>query len=233
MEKNDSIKMSEVMKRRDITGWSTKPETRPYPTVWRMYSDFCRQTVVARDLQGIPPLTIAVAYEDFLAGERAMRTFEGLFAGSEKFHLFDLRNTWKFDFLRIEGVRDAAVATAVRADIIVVSTRCANELPPAVKWWIETSLKTREGDPGAMVLLRDGSRGVESQHPPVEVYLAHCAHKGGLDFFVKRISAKSDPKSADIETSREETVGMAVRGSRAPARPLCNHRRLNRINLPS
>ncbi len=154
-------------------------------TVVRMYSDFRHHLIDAFGPADIPLLNVALAYEDYLSGTRALQTFEDLFDyGREQFQ-FNMRNAWKFDCLRINRFREAAIAETVRSDLVIISTHGAEELPPSVKWWVEASLEQREGDPGALVLLHVGGGHDESPRPKAEVYLAKCASRLGMDFFVK------------------------------------------------
>ena len=111
--------------------------TAPYSTstVLRMYSDFRDQAADVYGQMNGTALNVAVAYEDFLAGVHAMRTFGGLFGDAERQLNFDMCNAWKFDFLRIAELREAAIAETVRAYLIIVSIHAARELPATVKWW--------------------------------------------------------------------------------------------------
>lgn len=162
----------------------------PYAKVLRMYSDFREQT---RDIYGRPgglPLNVAIAYEDFPAGVRALGIFRGLFGGTEARYEFDVNNTWKFDFLRADRLREAAIAETARADMMIVSVDRPVELPPEVKCWLESSLEQREGDPGALVFLYHAGEENGGGRSAAESYLAQRARRAGLDFFVKRPNAK-------------------------------------------
>jgi hypothetical protein len=192
-----------------------------------MYSDFCDQ---AGDVYGKTdgaPLSVAVAYEDFPAGVRALRTFQGLFDADQRPFQFDMRNAWKFDFLRISELREAAVTETARADLIIVSLHSACELPSTVKWWIETAIERREGDPGALVLLYDGGRWDGAKQPPAEVYLTQCAQKGGLDFFVKRPGGHHAGERTALPTNGGRTAEVRVRATGRGRRPTCNNQRFS------
>jgi hypothetical protein len=202
--------------------------TAPYSTVMRMYSDFREQAADVYGQMDGTALNVAVAYEDFSAGVHAMRTFGGLFGDAERQLKFDMRNAWKFDFLRIAELREAAIAETVRADLIIVSMHAARELPATVKWWIETALAQREGDPGALVLLHDGHRLNGAKHPPAaEAYLTQCAQKAGLDFFVKRAGGENESKQPTPEPNRNELVTVQGRSWNQPSQPMCSKRRFS------
>jgi hypothetical protein len=200
-------------------------KTAPYSTVLRMYADFCDQAGDVHGGTNGASLNVAVAYEDYSAGVHAMRTFQGLFDANERPFQFDMRNAWKFDFLRITELREAAITETVRADLIIVSTHTARDLPATVKWWIETALKRREGDPGALVLLYDENRYDGSMQPPAEAYLTHCAQKGGLDFFVKRAGARPHSKEPAFGADPKEPVAVRIRPGGGLARPMCENQR--------
>jgi hypothetical protein len=202
--------------------------TAPCSTVLRMYSDFRDQVADVYGQMDGTALNVAVAYEDFSAGVHAMRTFGGLFGDAERQLEFDMRNAWKFDFLRIAELREAAIAETVRADLIIVSMHAARELPATVRWWIESALAQREGDPGALVLLYDGHRLNGAKQPPAaEAYLTQCAQKAGLDFFVKRAGGQTDSKQPEPEANRNDLVAVQGRTWSQPSRPMCSKRRFS------
>ncbi len=195
-------------------------------TVLRMYSDFRHQAADVYGHVNGAPLNVAIAYEDSSAGIHVLQTFQGLFDADRRPFHFDMRNAWKFDYLRLTDLREAAIAETVRADLIIVSMHAATELPATVKWWMETALERREGDPGALVLLCDGNHLDGSNPSLAEAYLTNCARKGGLDFFVKRAAPRHDSKQTPFDRGSEEIVGVPVRAGR-PTRPTFDRRRFS------
>jgi len=200
--------------------------TAPCSTVLRMYSDFRNQAADVYGRANGAPLNVAIAFEDFSAGVHVQRTFQGLFDADRRPLQFDMRNAWKFDFLRLTELREAAIAETVRADLIIVSMHAAKELPATVKWWMETALERREGDPGALVLLYKGNCQDGSNPSAAETYLRRCARKGGLDFFVKRAGIRHDSKRHAFGMESEETVGVPIRATQ-PMKPICDKRTLS------
>jgi hypothetical protein len=194
-----------------------------------MYSDFRDQAADVYGRTDGTALNVAAAYEDFSAGVHAMRTFGGLLGDVERQLDFDMRNAWKFDFLRITELREAAIAETVRADLIIVSMHAARDLPATVKWWIESALAKREGDPGALVLLHNGHQLNGAKHPPAaEAYLTQCAQKAGLDFFVKRASGhQAETKRTEPDTDRNELVAVRGRSWSQPSQPMCSKKRFS------
>jgi hypothetical protein len=217
MKKGDSV--SKRGKNLDFT-------TAPYSTVMRMYSDFRDQAADVYGQMDGTALNMAIAYEDFAAGLHAMRTFQGLFDDGQRQLQFNMRNAWKFDFLRITELREAAITETVRADLIIVSVHAAKELPATVKWWIETAVERREGDPGALVLLYDRHRRNGSKRPPsAEAYLTELAERAGLDFFARGASTESMRPTP--EENSDEPVAVRGRSRRRPAGLACNKRRFS------
>lgn len=123
-------------------------------------------------------LNVVIAYEDFETGKSAKRVYDVLleYLGSEC-ELSSLM--WKFDVLRIPKLLDMAMRDAETADILVVSCRGQDELPPAVKRWLETGLAEH---PIALVGLFDSLGGYSH---PVREYLAAAARRAGVEFFAR------------------------------------------------
>ena len=185
-------------------------------TVLRMCSDFRSQMTAACGSADVPMVNIALAYEDACAGRRALQTFQDLFAASGEPFELNMHNAWQFDFLRIGRLREAAIAETLRADLVIISMAGGDELPAPVKKWIETSLKQRDGDPGALVLLHEADARGKFNVPPAEIYLAECARRSGMDFFVKRLGTKRG-----LEMPRTEVNTFAgVRGLKPAMNPL-------------
>lgn len=161
-----------------------------------MYSDFRDQAGEVYGKANGAILSTAVAYEDFSAGLHALRTFQDLFGGDDQKLRFDMRNAWRFDFLRMAEVREAAITETSRADLIIVSIHAARDLPATVKCWVEAALERREGDPGALVLLYDEIRPGGTMPSPAEAFLTKCATRAGMDFFVKHPIVRKAKKPA-------------------------------------
>ncbi len=185
-------------------------------TVLRMCSDFHSQMRASCGSSSAPLLNLALAYEDAMAGSRALRIFQNLFENGGNKMEFNLRNVWRFDFLHLSHLRDAAIAETVRADLIIVSVRDGNELPPSVKSWLEASLAQRDGDPGALVLLSGASTQAESPHLAPEKYLAECARLAGLDFFVKRSAPERGSDNRDELASSKHASRIGGKSRRSP-----------------
>jgi hypothetical protein len=77
-------------------------------------------------------LNAVMAYEEISTRERAKEASEQLVC-TLKGHYGPGLRLWKFDALRIPEQRDVASADAARADMVLIATRGAGELPVEVK----------------------------------------------------------------------------------------------------
>jgi hypothetical protein len=77
-----------------------------------------------------------MAYEDSQQAERVKKAWGHLVCTLQG-HSEPWLRLWKFDFLRIREMRAVAARDAARADIILIATRGAGELPAEVKTWID------------------------------------------------------------------------------------------------
>src|SRR5437867_3612515 len=79
---------------------------------------------------------VVVAYEDFVAGKRAKDTCDTIIRDlgpNYTFH-FDL---WKFDVLQVPQLREIAANDALDAHMIIIAAQGKDELPQALKDWIQ------------------------------------------------------------------------------------------------
>ena len=197
--------------------------------VLRMYADFRQQAKVPVGRAEMPLLNVALVYEDSIAGSRALRTFRNLFDTGADPVEFNLHNAWKFDFLRIQRLREAAIAETVRADLVIISMGDARELPPPVKDWLEASLEQRDGDPGALVLLHEARRRDESTPLPVETHLAECAGRAGMDFFLKGPDLRRVAEARHFQAGSREAAAIGNRIAKPAMAPFCRSLKPGRL----
>ena len=81
-------------------------------------------------------LHAVMAYEDFITGERAREAWAHLLHSLKAKYSPGLR-MWNFNVLRITELRNIAATDAAEADMILIATRGAGELPREVKAWID------------------------------------------------------------------------------------------------
>ena len=128
-----------------------------------------------------PTFNVVIAYEDFETGKQAKRTFDVLVEQLKS----DCRFTnqmWKFDVLNIPKLREMAAKDAAMADIVIISCRATNQLPPEVKAWIELWL-AEQNHAIAMVALLDSSPRLPMEAANLRRYLSDVAVRGGMEFF--------------------------------------------------
>jgi len=132
-------------------------------------------------------LNVVMAYEEATTSERAKEASDTFVCTLKGHHDPGLRS-WKFDLLRSPELRDAAATDAARADMILIATRGAGELPAEVKAWIDTWIARKRE-----VRDKRSTLAVLFDSPPDKVgaftlaqfaYLQRVARRGSLDFFV-------------------------------------------------
>src|SRR5262245_9405073 len=125
---------------------------------------------------------IVTKYEDFAAGLRAVQMLERLSARlRSEFQL--ISSVWKFELLDNRTLRDQAAAEAAAADLIIISTSSAADLPDSVKNWIAGWVPNKQGYRTALVALFGREETSTSQPPPVWTYLRDAAENAKMDFF--------------------------------------------------
>jgi len=124
---------------------------------------------------------VVIAYEDFESGKHAKKTYDFLtenLGGDYHFR----NQMWKFDVLGIPKLREMAAKDAAAGDIIIISCNGGNELPRAVKDWIELWLAEKSGAI-AIVALFDRPQDHLFQTREIRDYLAAVARRGHIEFF--------------------------------------------------
>ena len=128
-----------------------------------------------------------MAYEDASTVERAQKAWDHLVCTLPGHSEPGLRS-WKFDFLRIREMRAVAVRDAARADMILIATRGAGELPAEVKAWIDGWLahkgEARDDKSTLAVLFDAPSDKVGVPALAQFAYLQRAARRGNMDFLV-------------------------------------------------
>ncbi len=137
----------------------------------------------ASDLEASPSFNVVIAYEDFQTGKHAKRTYDFLAEHLGRECEFT-NQMWKFDVLRIAKLREMAVKDAAQADIIIISSHGADELPQPVKAWIEMWL-AEKGNAIALVALFDCPSDEAARTSGIRAYLADVARRGGMEFFAQ------------------------------------------------
>jgi hypothetical protein len=143
-------------------------------------------------------LSAVMAYEDASTHERAQEAWDHLVC-TLKGHYGPGLRLWKFDVLRTPELRDVATADAARADMILIATRGAGELPEEVKTWIDAWLarkgKVRNGQSALTVLFDAPPDKVGASALAQFAYLQRVARRGNMDFFVSTFDQPGETTS--------------------------------------
>ena len=129
-----------------------------------------------------PMLRIVILYAGFDAFARAQGKLQRLI--TEANTGFDVEtSSWEFDELRaFPQLRDRATEEVLAADIVIVSTFAATELPLEIWTWIESWAPRKKGRSHTLVVLV-GRRRLSSAPPPLlEAYFRQIAEIGGMEF---------------------------------------------------
>jgi hypothetical protein len=92
---------------------------------------------------------------------------------------------WKLSDLNEAGVLAGAVSTAMRADIVVVSTRAAESLPLPFYVWVESWLPHRHSTVGALLALLGVPRPPSPPAGRVREYLRALAQQSRMEFVLE------------------------------------------------
>src|SRR5215468_9819166 len=125
-------------------------------------------------------LNVTVVYEEAATRKWAREIYERAtrLAGVEA-----IRATWwKLTDLSEPGVLAGAVSTAMRSDVIIVASRCAEGFPLPFYVWVNSWLAHRSPRAGAVVALLGTLAESSSHSGRVTDYLREVARQGRLEF---------------------------------------------------
>ena len=121
---------------------------------------------------------IVIAHDNFSAATRAEEMAERLAAR------FDfVCDSWPFELLACERVRETAAFVASGANMIIIAAENRKELPDSVKHWIENWLAQKSSDPSVLVGLLYENQAISEKPSQTCAYLQEAAHRGKMDFF--------------------------------------------------
>lgn len=159
---------------------------------------------------------VVIAYEDFETGKHAKKTCDFLTENlGPDCHVNN--QMWKFDVLGLPKLREMAANDAAAADIIIISCRADNELPAALKAWIELWLAEKRSAL-ALVALFDRPQDHMFQSRAVRDYLVGIAKRGNMAFFAQPEEGLGDVKDGSRfrlgdSLKREERAASALAGA--------------------
>jgi hypothetical protein len=143
-----------------------------------------------------------MAYEDAITAERAKEAWDSLVCTSFQGRHDPGLRLWKFDGLRAPEMRDVASKHAAQADMILIATRGAGQLPTEVKAWIDGWLARKRkasANQSTLAALFDAlSNTVGIPALAQFAYLQRVARRGNMDFLVSTF----DPSGETVVFSR-------------------------------
>jgi CheY-like chemotaxis protein len=125
---------------------------------------------------------VIIVYGDAPAGEHALYTIEKVshhLGGSIALY----PSLWRFDLLEDPDWRAAATAEAVQAGLVVISTSSRDDLPVAVRDWVQGCLQAKTSAAGALVALLGPADAMDSSDSPRIRFLRNAAEAAGFGFF--------------------------------------------------
>ena len=128
------------------------------------------------------PLLVVIAYDDFIAGQTAMRTYRRLLTQFENESKVQHR-LWTFQELRDPRFAEGAILSAAAANLVIVATVNGRVLPGHVKAWIENSLFQREEKDSALAVLVANTKSEILSNVAVHEYLQQVAEEANVQFF--------------------------------------------------
>jgi len=139
--------------------------------------------IAATGLPSKPPYNVVIAYDEFASGRHAVETCHRLIAESQG--NFTVRvKVWSFAVLRNQVANLTAATDAAKAQMVMVATS-SEDLPAAVKKWMDAWLAWNGGRRAMLVAILD-SEGAEINQWPAETYLRAAAANGNMEFLLEK-----------------------------------------------
>ncbi|HVV00921.1 MAG TPA: hypothetical protein VHH88_06130 [Verrucomicrobiae bacterium] len=151
--------------------------------------------------------SVVILHEDDATRAEAVEFCDRLVQRFWSSHEFDF-SWWPFSKLRAGPDASEAASKAAQADMVVLATQPAAELPEWLQSWIEGWIRERGDREGALVALGDPGfarvRGLADKF----VFLRSAAHHGGMDFLTRMPEemARSIPDSLDSYSERASQI---------------------------
>jgi len=152
-------------------------------------------------------LKVVIIYDDFAAGQHAIRTSKSLL---DQLSDFEFQTTlWKFAVLRSPKLKEMAAQDAAEADVVIVAAHVRGELPTDIKSLLELWVERKKQGPTALVAMLGGAEGNIEGISQTQHYLQEVANRGHSDYFVRRFEFPEDHGEGAFD-------GAAVREFGAP-----------------
>jgi hypothetical protein len=148
-------------------------------------------SAVRQSMTAWPVFNIFIAYGNFAAALRAQEMRLRL-AARFRHEAEVTGETWNFALLANEHLLEQASIQAADADMILISTDSAFELPAHVRTWLE-SLPPGKPTKQALVALLDSANENEMRVEPIRSYLRQIAGRSGMDFLCNADKQGQEP----------------------------------------
>lgn len=145
-----------------------------------------------------PLIQVTGLYEDLESGVRAKALVECVQAGLELPARFKL-DLWQFDWLGEAPVRNISLSTAKSSALVILSTRCASLLPPAVEDWIRVWSQHLIARDSALIVLLPKQRTSRLDNNLLRERLQYAAQQKHADFFCEYFDAPRARREAHRE----------------------------------
>lgn len=150
-------------------------------------------------------LRIVLIHEDATSGSQALALLKRLVerlgknfgAGASPWRMDS--QIWKFDWLHDSKLWAAALAWAVKADMIVISAGTDGALPVDVRDWIASALSQKHGAPVALVALMGEPQAAHPLAVAPGAFLRQLAQEHDADFFCNL--DRSQPAATSASTA--------------------------------
>ena len=128
--------------------------------------------------------SVLVVYEDEASQEQAIAFCDQLVNRFWPKLEFDV-SWWSFDLLKDKATAADTATKAAGADLVVVSSALATDLPAWVKNWMESWLDRRGDREGILAGLTDAGAAATAQGAEKRAYLRRAAHRAAMDYLTQ------------------------------------------------
>ncbi len=127
------------------------------------------------------PLNIVVVFADTLLAKKSTQIYNELIEQFAPDCVFNA-SWWKFDRLFQQELFAAATHAAAEADIVMVATHADEDLPEAVKGWIDMALRKAAKPDRLLIALLGAGTGWRPVNSAAEQYLRTAAQDAGMEY---------------------------------------------------
>src|SRR5690348_10836447 len=113
------------------------------------------RAAVSTEVHSKQPYHVVIVYDEFASGQRAVETCHRLTFQFKDAITIRVK-VWSFASLRDTAVNLTAATDAAKADMVIVASS-SEDLPPAVKKWLEAWVVWNSGGRGMLVAILNGS----------------------------------------------------------------------------